>query len=61
MGSEYDLISMNISNCTKILNMPESAKIYPTVGKYNSICQNIPDCGQMYLNMSNVVNMAEYA
>ena len=27
-GSEYDLIHMNMSNCARILNMPESAKIY---------------------------------
>ena len=35
MGSEY---VMNMSNFAWILNMPESAKIYPNVGKYTSIC-----------------------
>ena len=38
MGSEYVLIYMNMSNCARILNMPESAEIYPNVGKYASIC-----------------------
>ena len=38
MGSEYALIYMNMSNCARILNMPESAEIYPNVGKYASIC-----------------------
>ena len=37
-GSEYALIYMNMSNCARTLNMPESAKIYPNVGKYASIC-----------------------
>ena len=37
MGSEYALIHINISNCARILNIPESAKIYPNVGKYTSI------------------------
>ena len=41
MGSEYALIYMNMSNCVRILTMPESAKIYPNVGKYNSICLTI--------------------
>ena len=48
-GSEYALININMSNCARILNMPESAEIYPNVGKYASIC------------MSNVVIMAKYA
>ena len=47
MGSEYVLVYMNMLNCAKILNLPESAKIYPNMGK-------------IYLNMSNVLNMAEY-
>ena len=38
MGSEYALIYMNMSNCARILNMPESAKIYPNVGKYALTC-----------------------
>ena len=38
MSSEYSLIYMNMSNCARIINMPESAKIYPTVGKYASMC-----------------------
>ena len=38
MGSEYNLIYMNMSNCARILNMPESTEIYPNVGKYASIC-----------------------
>ena len=47
MVSEYNLIYMNMPYCARTLNLPESAKIYPSVGK----------C----LNMSNIVNMAEYA
>ena len=31
MGSEYALIYMNVSNCARILAMPESAKNYPNV------------------------------
>ena len=38
MGSEYTLTYINTCNCARILNMPESAKIYPNVGKYTSIC-----------------------
>ena len=38
MGSEYALTYMNMSNCARILNMPESAEIYLNVGKYPSIC-----------------------
>ena len=38
MGSEYALINMNMFSCARILNMAESAKIYPNVGKYASIC-----------------------
>ena len=34
LGSEFALIYMNLSSCARTLNMPESAKIYPTVGKY---------------------------
>ena len=37
MGSEYALIYMNISNSARILNMLESAEIYPNMGKYASI------------------------
>ena len=37
MGSEYALIYMNMFNCDRTLNMSESAKIYPNVGKYASI------------------------
>ena len=36
MGSEYPLIYMNMSNCARILNMPESAEIYRNMGKYAS-------------------------
>ena len=32
MGLEHALIDMNMSNCANILNMPESAEIYPNVG-----------------------------
>ena len=38
MGSEYAIIYMNMSNCATILNMPESAEIYPNVGKHISVC-----------------------
>ena len=38
MGSEYALIYMNMSNGERILNIPESAKIYQNVEKYASIC-----------------------
>ena len=38
MSSEYALKYMNISNCVRILNMPESAEIYPNVRKYASVC-----------------------
>ena len=38
MGSEYALIYMNMSNIARTLNMSISAKIYPNVGKYASIC-----------------------
>ena len=48
MGSGYFLIYMNMSNCARILNMPDSAEIYAK-------------CGQICLNMFNFVNMAEYA
>ena len=48
MGSKYALIYTNMSNCARTLNMSESAK-------------NIPECKQTCFNMSNVVNMAEYA
>ena len=48
MGSKYALIYTNMSNCARTLNMSESAK-------------NIPECEQTCPNMSNVVNMAEYA
>ena len=37
MGSEYVVMYMNISNWPKISNMPESAEIYPNMGKYTSI------------------------
>ena len=37
-GSEYALMYMSMSNCARILNMPESAKIYPNVGKYALTC-----------------------
>ena len=50
MSSEYALIYMNMSNCAKILNIPESAKIYPN-GMWANMCFNI----------SNIVNMAESA
>ena len=43
MGSEYVFIYMNMSNCARILNMPESAEIYPNVGKYASIWLNMPE------------------
>ena len=38
MNSEYALIYMNISDCARILNMHESAKIYPNGCKYASVC-----------------------
>ena len=38
MSSEYALIYMNISNCASILNMSESAEIYPNGCKYDSVC-----------------------
>ena len=38
MGSEYALVYINMSNCARILSMPESAEIYPNMGKYTSIC-----------------------
>ena len=47
MGSEYVLLYMNMSNCAKILNMPESAETDPNGGK-------------MCFNLSNIVNMTEY-
>ena len=56
MGSEYAVIYLNMSNCARILNIPESAEIYPNMGS-----RNIPKYGQICLNMSNVVNMAECA
>ena len=31
MGCEYTLLYMNMSNCARILNMPESAEIYSNV------------------------------
>ena len=43
MGSEYTLIYISISNCARILHMPKSTKIYPSVGKYNSICLTLSD------------------
>ena len=47
MGSEYALIYMNMSNCVKTLNMPESAKTYPNVDKYASVCLKL----WIYFNM----------
>ena len=38
VGSEYALIYMNMSNCANILNIAESAEVYPNVDKYASIC-----------------------
>ena len=46
-GSEYSSIYMNTSNCASILDMSESAEIYPEYGK---------TC----LDLSIVLNMAEY-
>ena len=48
-GSEYAWICVNMSNCDKILNIPESAKIYTNVGKYASIYLTL----QIWLNMSD--------
>ena len=42
-GSEYALMYMSMSNCARILNLPESAKIYPNVGKYTSFCLTLYD------------------
>ena len=36
MASKYTLIYINISNCARILNMLESAKIFPNKGKYTA-------------------------
>ena len=47
MVSEYATIHMNMSNCARILNIPESAEIYRNLGKYTLICL--------------FTNMAEYA
>ena len=52
-----------------VLNMPEKGMgsgyvvIYTKVLTSEDawICQNIPECGKICLNMSNVVNMVEYA
>ena len=41
MGSKYALLKINMFNGARILNMPESAKIYPIVGKYASICTTL--------------------
>ena len=38
MGSECALTYMNMSNCARILDMPEPAEIYRNVGEYASIC-----------------------
>ena len=48
MGSEYVLIYMNMSNCARMLHMPESAEIHPNVGKCTSICLTL----WMWLNMT---------
>ena len=37
-GLEYALTYMNMSNCDRILNIPEPVKIHLHVGKYVSIC-----------------------
>ena len=34
LSSEYALIYMNVSTCARILNLPESAEIYPNMGKH---------------------------
>ena len=47
MGSEYALTYMNMSNFARTLNMFESAKIYPNIDKYISICLTL----YMWLNM----------
>ena len=47
MGSEYVFIFMNMSNSARILNIPESVKIYPNVDKYTSICLTL--CDWIYL------------
>ena len=36
--SRIGIIYKNISNCARILNMPESAEIHTNVGKYALIC-----------------------
>ena len=38
MGSEYASMHINMFNCARILDIPESTEIYPNVGKYTSIC-----------------------
>ena len=50
--SEYDIIYLNMYNCARILNMPESTRNV-----------NIPKYTRMWANMPqyNVVNMAEDA
>ena len=47
LSSEYALIYMNMSNCARTLNMPESAKTYTNVGKYASVCLKL----WIYFNM----------
>ena len=44
MVSEYALIYMNMSNFARILNIPESTKIYPNVGKHTLIYLTLYNC-----------------
>ena len=41
MDCEYALICMDMSNCARLLNISESAEIYPNVGKYVLICPTL--------------------
>ena len=49
-GFEYALIYMNMFNRARILNMAESAEIYPNVGKYLSLSPAL----WIWLNMSKI-------
>ena len=41
---------MNMSNCARILNMPESAEVYPNVSKYTLICPTL----RVWMNMLEI-------
>ena len=61
MGSEYVLIYMNMSNCARILNMSESAEIYPNVGKYASRCSNVMNNIMLERQPAEVSRESKYA